>query len=259
MRVVLRLQTNTIVSEVPVDINTSVVIGRSSQSSHKIPDELMSSTHCRITLRGSKLQITDLESKNGTYLNGLRIEKGEIFLGDEIKIGGTKMTVLSEKMDPGSVDSLTFPGPARDRQSHDLHLDFTGARMINQGTDRPGNAEKKPTTSANRELDARKKANSPIKLSKYEIKLRNKKTSSLSSTFDVILLILVVAIPLIASNFLILMAPNLFREYRLYFMLTLVLFSVSTYLIFNFKILKFTLGEKIAGIETLYNEQDSKD
>lgn len=259
MRVILRLQTNTIVSELPIEINTSVTIGRSGQCTHKVPDELMSSSHCKISLRSSKLQITDLESKNGTYLNGLRIEKGEIFLGDEIKIGGTKVTILSDKMDPGSVDSLTFPGPVRDRQSHDLQLDFTGARMINQETVKVGSAEKKPTTSANRELEARKKAHSPIKLSKHEIKLRNKKRSSLASTFDVILLILAIGVPLIASNFLILMTPNLLREHRLYFMLIFVLFSMGSYLIFNFKFLKFTLGEKIAGIETLYEGQETQD
>ncbi len=256
MKVILKLQTNTIVSEIPLEVGRQITIGRSSSCDHKVPDELMSSTHCRINLQTQKMEITDLESKNGTYLNGLRIEKSEIFLGDEIKIGGTKITIVSDKMDPQSVDALTFPGAVRDRQSHGLQLDFTGARMINQGLVNPATVERKPTSSANQELEARKKAKSTIKLSKHEIKLRNKKRASLASTFDVILMIFSIAAPLLASNVLILMSPTLIQEHRLMFMLGSVLLCVVLFFILNFKVLKFTIGEKISGIEDLYKKQN---
>lgn len=256
MNVILKLQTNTIVAEIPLEVHKPVVIGRSSLSSHKVLDELMSGTHCKITLRPSKLEITDLESKNGTYLNGLRIEQAEIFLGDEIKIGGTKLTILSEKMDPNMVNALTFPGPAKDRQSHGLSLDFTGARMINQGLVNPAMVERKPTTSANQELEARKKAKSTIKISKQEIKLRNKKRASLASTFDVILMFFAISLPLIASNVLIFMSPTLMQQHRLMVMLVSVLVCIGTFFKVNFRVLKFTLGEKIAGIQKLYDDQE---
>ena len=256
MKVILRMQTNTIVSEIPLEVGKQITIGRSSICNHKVPDELMSSTHCRIHLQSQKLEITDLESKNGTYLNGLRIEKSEIFLGDEIKIGSTKITIVSDKMDPHSVNALTFPGAVRDRQSHGLQLDFTGARMINQGLVNPALMERKPTNSANQELEARKKAKSTIKLSKQEIKLRNKKRASLASTFDVLLAISVIALPLIVSNVLILMNPTILQQHRLIMMLGSVVFCVGLFFVINFKVLKFTIGEKISGIEELYKNQD---
>jgi hypothetical protein len=159
-------------------------------------------------------------------------------------------------MDPQSVDALTFPGAVRDRQSHGLQLDFTGARMINQGLVNPATVERKPTSSANQELEARKKAKSTIKLSKQEIKLRNKKRASLASTFDVILMIFSIAAPLLASNVLILMSPTLIQEHRLMFMLGSVLLCVVLFFILNFKVLKFTIGEKISGIEDLYKKQN---
>lgn len=256
MKVILRLQTNTIVSEIPLDSNTSIVFGRSSKSDHKIPDEHISSSHCKISLRPPKLELIDLESKNGTYLNGLRVEQADIFLGDEIKIGETKITILTEKMYQNSINALTFPGVAKDRVSHGLQLDFTGARMINQGHGGLQITEKKPTASANKELEVRKKAQSKIKLSKQEVKLRNKKASSLASTFDMIFTVLAVAFPLVISNSVFLMNPSLFQDQRLLVMLISVIVFMTLFFIVNQKILKFTFGEKLAGIQKLYENQD---
>lgn len=256
MKVLLRLQTNTIVNEIPLDSNTSVVLGRSSRSDHKIPDELMSGTHCKITLRPPQLEVTDLESKNGTYLNGLRVEQADIFLGDEIKIGSTKITIVAEKMDQNSINALTFPGVAKDRAAHGLQLDFTGARMINQGHGGLQISEKRPTASANKELEVRKKAHSKIKLSKEEIKLRNKKATSLSSTLDTIFIFFSVALPLVITNSLIFINPALIEGNRLLSMVISVVVGFGLFYVINFKLLKFTLGEKFAGIQRLYENQD---
>jgi hypothetical protein len=256
MKVTLKLSTNKIVSEIVLKERESVIIGRTSRSNHMIPDELLSSAHCKILLMPNKLEVIDLESKNGTYLNGLRIEQSDLFLGDEIRIGNTKVIISTEKMDTESVETLTFPGASKDRQSHGLQLDFTGARMINQGLVPPLIIESRPTTSANRELEVRKKVHSKIRLSKQEIKLRNKSRSSLASTFDVFFIFSAIALPLVMVNVLILTNPTLFQSDRLVIMVTSVVASLSIFFGVNFKILKFTIGEKISGIEKLYNEQE---
>ena len=256
MKVILELETGTETLEIPLEVYKSVILGRGNSSTHKIKDQLMSGEHCKITLTPGKLEITDLESKNGTYLNGLRVDQSQMFLGDEVKVGGSKITIISEKMDPGSVDALTFPGAARDRQSHGLQLDFTGARMINQGQANSLVPEKKPTISANKELEVRKKANSRIKLSKQEIKLRNKTQASFASTLDVLFVLFAFAVPLISSNLIILLNPALLQQHRLSVMFGAISISVGIFLVVNFKLLKFTIGEKIAGIQKLFNEQD---
>lgn len=256
MKVLLRLQTNTIINEVPLESNSSVTIGRSSKSDYKIPDELMSSIHCKITLRPPKLEIIDLDSKNGTYLNGLRIEQAEIFMGDEIKVGSTKITILTEKMDQNSINALTFPGVAKDRAAHGLQLDYTGARMVNQGQITLQVSDKRPTSSANKELEVRKQAQSKIKLSKQEIKLRNKKATSLSSTLDTIFIFFSVAVPLVMTNALIFINPLLIKDNRLLLMGFAVTVGFSLFYVINFKLLKFSLGEKFAGIQKLYENQD---
>ena len=256
MIVMLRLQTKDIVTEIPLEIYKSIVVGRSIHANHKTSDELMSGTHCRISLTHSKLEVMDLESKNGTYLNGLRVDRSDVFLGDEIRVGTTKITIFHDKMDPESIAAITFLGAAKDRQSHGLKLDFTGARMINQELGTSSDIEKKPTMSSNKELEVRKVVKSKIKLSKQEIILRNKKRASLASTIDIILVFCVIALPLIASNLLILLSPSFVQENRLVFMLTSVVICVGLYFILNFKILKFTIGEKLSGIEHLFNDQE---
>ena len=256
MIVMLRLQTKDVVSEVPIEIYKSIVVGRSIHANHKVLDELMSGTHCRITLTHSKLEVTDLESKNGTYLNGLRVDRSDVFLGDEIRIGATKITILHGKMDPESIAAITFLGPAKDRQSHGLKLDFTGARMINQELGTSSDVEKRPTMSSNKELEVRKVVKSKIKLSKQEIILRNKKRASLASTIDIILVFCVIALPLIASNLIILLSPSFVQQNRLIFMLSSVVVCVGLYFVLNFKIFKFTVGEKLSGIEHLFNNQE---
>jgi len=258
VKVILKFKTNAIESEVPLVERTSVVIGRTNKSSHMISDELLSGAHCKITLMPDRLEVIDLESKNGTYLNGLRIEQSEIFLGDELRLGSTKVTIVAEKMDPPSIKALTFPGASRDRQSHGLQLDFTGARMINQGIVPPSTYESKPTTSENKELEVRKKVHSKIRLSKQEIKLRNKSRSSLASTFDIIFTFSSIALPLFLVNVFVLINPVLFENNRLLIMGGSAALSVGTFFIVNFKILKFTIGEKITGIEKIYNEQEDK-
>lgn len=255
MKVILKLQTNSIQSEIPIEVYKSIILGRGNLSNHIIDDALMSGTHCKIILSPSKLEIIDLESKNGTYLNGLRIEQSEIFLGDEIRVGGTKITIMSEKMDPGSVHTLTFPGASRDRQSHGLQLDFTGARMLNQGQINSSNPEAKPTTSSNKELEVRKKIKSNIKLSKHEIRIRNKNRASMASMLDVFFTIFSIAIPLGLTKLIILISPALIQQNRLAVMFASVVSCFSFFYFFNFKILKFTCGEKLTGIEKLYHKQ----
>lgn len=135
MHVVLKFKSNNSTLEISLELYKTIVIGRSKQSDHKIMDTLMSGKHCKIVFMPSKLEIFDLKSRNGTLLNGLRVEHAQIFVGDEIKLGDTILSIVPEKMDKAAVESLTFCGAAKDRQSHGLKLDFTGARMINQKPD----------------------------------------------------------------------------------------------------------------------------
>ena len=74
-----------------IDLFGGVTIGRSPEADVRIEDRFASGIHCRIHTRGNAYYVEDLDSTNGTYLNGADLH-GEAALGDmdEIRIGDTE-------------------------------------------------------------------------------------------------------------------------------------------------------------------------
>src|SRR6266487_2254931 len=68
-----------------------LTIGRSSEADVRIEDRFASSIHARIYSRGPNYYVEDMNSTNGTFLNGARLD-GEARLGDldEVRIGDTE-------------------------------------------------------------------------------------------------------------------------------------------------------------------------
>ena len=71
-----------------------------------IGDGRVSKLHCAIIRRGDKLYLTDEGSRNGTYLNGVRIDRPVVIQRDDIiGIGETRLEVqkiLRESPDTGA-------------------------------------------------------------------------------------------------------------------------------------------------------------
>jgi pSer/pThr/pTyr-binding forkhead associated (FHA) protein len=72
-------------------------IGRATGADFIIDAALVSRVHCRVTaLAGGELEITDLESTNGTYVNGDRIETARLTSGDRLQVGRVEFVALRE-------------------------------------------------------------------------------------------------------------------------------------------------------------------
>lgn len=71
-------------------------IGRASTCALQIPDPSVSREHARISVNGDDVHIADLGSRNGTWVNGNRIE-GDVPLtgGDRVEIGGVRFEIRS--------------------------------------------------------------------------------------------------------------------------------------------------------------------
>ena len=63
------------------------VIGRETTCDVRIPVPAVSQKHCRLTLDGTALRLTDLDSTNGTFHNGNRVKEAELSAEDKLTIG----------------------------------------------------------------------------------------------------------------------------------------------------------------------------
>lgn len=70
-------------------LNDSLVIGRSDKSNIVIKDPFISGKHAQFVLKDGRYRLEDLGSTNGTFINGSRIDKGQITLkdGDKVRVG----------------------------------------------------------------------------------------------------------------------------------------------------------------------------
>jgi pSer/pThr/pTyr-binding forkhead associated (FHA) protein len=76
-----------------IDVENEVVIGR-EDTDLTIDDVELSRRHAVVRPHASRLQVEDLGSTNGTYVDGTRIEEPTILGGGaEIRIGTTKLVV----------------------------------------------------------------------------------------------------------------------------------------------------------------------
>lgn len=258
MKIVLRLQTGPLVSEVTVEENRPLIFGRSSECDHILSDKLISGTHFKIHFKPPRLELTDLESKNGTYLNGLKIERSELFIGDEIKAGNTKITFQTDKMERDAIRAVTFSGDLRDRMQHGIQLDFSGTYQLS--LNKKSEAKKvgtssKPKSSVEWELEAGEQPKR-LKLTKEEIKRNHKTLAAMASALDLLFTILIIATPLFLTNVLFIYVPDFVEGKRLTLAMILELTLLALYYTINFKLLDFTIGEKLAGIQTIYKNQN---
>ena len=70
-------------------------VGRATGADFSIDAALVSRIHCRlIATAGGGLEVRDLDSTNGTFVNGKRVESAELASGDRIQIGRVELIAV---------------------------------------------------------------------------------------------------------------------------------------------------------------------
>jgi diguanylate cyclase (GGDEF)-like protein len=72
-------------------LRDGLVLGRSSHVDIQLTDHGISRQHCRLDVENGRYILTDLESLNGTYVNGERITRIPLLEGDRIQIGASTL------------------------------------------------------------------------------------------------------------------------------------------------------------------------
>lgn len=68
-------------------------VGRAPRADFILDVALVSRLHCRLTAGDDRLEVVDLKSTNGTFVNDTRIEKATLATGDRLRVGRVEMTI----------------------------------------------------------------------------------------------------------------------------------------------------------------------
>jgi hypothetical protein len=70
-----------------------LTLGRAPECELVFYDDTVSRRHARLELREGRWFLVDLDSSNGTLVNGRRVHDAEVQLGDRIRLGGAEFTL----------------------------------------------------------------------------------------------------------------------------------------------------------------------
>lgn len=121
------------------------VIGRRQDCDLCIPLMIVSRRHCELNLDRGQLRLRDLNSRNGTYLNGDRVDEAQVNPGDKIQIGPLNFVAqidgnpanITEDMVEGqqglektSLPEKQFIDHAEDLSEFDLPADHNATEIL---------------------------------------------------------------------------------------------------------------------------------
>jgi pSer/pThr/pTyr-binding forkhead associated (FHA) protein len=73
-------------------------LGRSTGADFIVDAALVSRVHCRLSaLLDGGLEVSDLESTNGTFVNGERVDRARLNSGDRVQMGRLELVATREE------------------------------------------------------------------------------------------------------------------------------------------------------------------
>jgi pSer/pThr/pTyr-binding forkhead associated (FHA) protein len=75
-------------------------VGRATRADFIVDAPLVSRLHCRVSAGAAELEVTDLDSTNGTFVNGQRVDRAVVREGDRLGIGRVELIVSRPPAEP---------------------------------------------------------------------------------------------------------------------------------------------------------------
>jgi len=80
-------------------------IGRVEDNNFQIPEPSVSSHHCEISLRGKDVFVKDLDSTNGTFIDGDKVTEAKLKPGQVLRLGTVEV-----RLEDGTTPAASAPG-----------------------------------------------------------------------------------------------------------------------------------------------------
>src|SRR6266850_1184170 len=92
-----------------VRLGKQLSIGRSRTSGLCVPDAALSRHHCTLTNEADRVVLKDLESLNGTFVNGIPVRERLLRHGDQVKLGHSLFVFLTGEIPSEPEASVSLP------------------------------------------------------------------------------------------------------------------------------------------------------
>jgi len=80
-----------------ISIGNKISIGRNQVNQMVLPSQSVSNYHAQIYFEDGRYMLKDLKSTNGTFINGIKVDKKGLQPGDEIRISQTVLRVSDDE------------------------------------------------------------------------------------------------------------------------------------------------------------------
>lgn len=77
-------------------------VGRATGADFIVDASLVSRLHCRLSAGATALEVVDLDSTNGTYVNGQRVVRSALQAGDRLGVGKVEFVVSRAQAEAAS-------------------------------------------------------------------------------------------------------------------------------------------------------------
>jgi two-component system NtrC family sensor kinase len=120
-------------------------IGRESSNSIQLHDTEVSRQHAEIRRVDQDFSLIDLESSNGTFINGTRVGEHVLSSGDQIQVGSTLLlyTGSSDEPDEGLAQAVDIASVEQEEEESQIVRALSqeeGSRIFDLATDAPQNS-----------------------------------------------------------------------------------------------------------------------
>jgi hypothetical protein len=116
------------------DLPTPVTIGREEDNTLQLNDERVSRFHVKIQEDGGRVILTDLDSTNGTRINGHPVQMRVLQFGDQLSIGRSILLYGS----PGEIEGQTPAVPESEVRRHETGEPSASLRTVSGPRDAAG-------------------------------------------------------------------------------------------------------------------------
>jgi len=162
-------------------ITGKTVLGRSNECDITLSVTHLSRKHAELSLVGNKLVVKDLDSANGTFVNGKRIKEETLRKGDELRLDTLSFTVVgpADEMDKTSVRAAINPA-------------------VMAAAEKPQSSAPAPVTKASKPTVAPKSASTTTTATNPRVEVKAEASGGLNSMVIVGIVVVAIAIATVA-------------------------------------------------------------